>query len=311
MNRTSGRADTQTRRRAMAAAWALVALTACKKAEQQGAPADTVFTGITVADSFRTPESVLYDSSGDAYLVANINGSPAAQDDNGFISRVIPDGRVDQLRWIDGADTAVTLNAPKGMGIRGDTLFVADIDVVRLFDRLSGEPRGSWPVRGATFLNDVSVGPDGSVYVTDSGWKPDFSASGTDAVYRFDARGTATAVARGRQLGQPNGILAADSGVTVAASTGEVYRLDARGQRTDLPRAPAGGLDGLVRTPGGAWFVSSWNDSTVHRLAPGDTAWTAVVRGIESPADIGLDTRRHRLLIPVFNRNRVEVRPTR
>jgi sugar lactone lactonase YvrE len=290
---------------------AALALGACKK-QEQAAPADTVFTGLTVVDSFRTPESVLYDPAGDAYLVANINGTPLDKDDNGFISRINPDGRVDQLTWIAGADSAVTLNAPKGMGIRGDTLFVADIDEVRLFDRVSGEPRGSWRVRGATFLNDIHVGPDGTVYVTDSGLRADFSPSGSAAVWRFDARGSATAFARGAALGGPNGIYADSAGVTVVSyGSGEAYRLDARGTRTALPKPPAGGLDGLVRASDGAWLVSSWNDSTVRRLMPGDTAWIAVVRGVESPADIGFDTRRQRILIPLFNANRVRIVPAR
>jgi hypothetical protein len=36
----------------------------------------------------------------------------------------------------------VVLNAPKGLALSADTLFVADIDHVRLFDRVSGAPKG-------------------------------------------------------------------------------------------------------------------------------------------------------------------------
>jgi hypothetical protein len=31
-------------------------------------------------------------------------------------------------------------------------------------------------------------------------------------------------------------------------------------------------------------------------------------QNMESPADIGYDTKRHRLLIPLVNRNRIEIR---
>ena len=77
------------------------------------------------------------------YLVANINGGPSDKDGNGFISRISPEGEVIALKWIDGAAESVTpftLNAPKGMALTGDRLFVADIDVVRVFDR----ERGDW-----------------------------------------------------------------------------------------------------------------------------------------------------------------------
>lgn len=296
------------KRSAMALAAAVVVLAACKKQEQQAAaPADTVFRGLTI-EGFNTPESVLYDSVGDAYLVSNINGAPTVKDDNGFISRVNPDGHVEQLRFIDGAKDSVTLNAPKGLGIHGDTLFVADIDEVRLFDRMDGHSLGSWPVHGATFLNDLTVGPDGTVYVTDSGLKPDFSSSGTDAVYKFD-HGRAVAIARGADLGHPNGIFATEDGLTVVTfGSGEAYHLTYAGQRHPMARPPAGQLDGVLRS-GGRVIASSWADSSVFAMTPPDTTWTFVARGLESPADIGLDTRRGRLLIPQFNVNRVLVRP--
>src|SRR3990172_189647 len=137
---------------------------------------------ITVS-GFQTPESVLYDPTADLYLVANINGNPAGTDDNGFISRVTPAGQVQTLKWIDGASASVTLNAPKGMAIAGDTLYVADITAVRMFDRTTGQAKGAVNVPGATFLNDAAAGPDGSVYVTDTGLNPDFSPNGTHAVY--------------------------------------------------------------------------------------------------------------------------------
>src|SRR5262245_55231562 len=80
---------------------------------------------LTVADSaLNTPESVVHDTTGDVYLVSNINGSPVQKDGNGFISRVSPDGRIAEAKWIAGGVNGVTLNAPKGMAIKGDTLFV-------------------------------------------------------------------------------------------------------------------------------------------------------------------------------------------
>jgi sugar lactone lactonase YvrE len=289
----------------------ILALTAaCKKPEpavQQAAePAGTM----TVRDSFQTPESVLYDAAGDQYLVSNINGNPAAKDGNGFISRVSPSGSVTMLKWIEGGKNGVTLNAPKGMGIRGDTLFVADIDEVRMFDRTSGRPVGSIRVPHATFLNDVSVGPDGAVWFTDSGLKPDFSSSGTDAVYHRDPRGGALhQVAHGTDLGRPNGILADSTGaVVVTFGSGEVYRVDLQGHRTAMAKPPHGQLDGVVRAADGSLVVSSWEDSSVVGMKTGDTMYM-MMQKVETPADIGLDTRRKLLLIPVFNGNRIEIRP--
>jgi sugar lactone lactonase YvrE len=293
---------------------AVLALAACRQGERQAAADSTLVPGdsFTVADSFRTPESVLYDAVMDVYVVANINGSPADKDDNGFLSRVSPNGTVVELRWVDGASDGITLNAPKGMGIKGDTLFVADIDEVRLFDRTTGQPLGARPVRGASFLNDITIGPDGTVYVSDTGVRPDFSPAGTDAVYRFDAAGAPVALARGRALGGPNGLFAYDRGVLVVTYlSGEVYVLDSLGRRTDIQKPPAGGLDGVFMGPGGSVYATSWGDSTVHALLAGDEEWRPLLRGMPTPADIGFDTRRGRILVPIFTGDRVEVRPLR
>lgn len=134
---------------------------------------------------FATPESVLHDSVADVYLVSNINGGPADKNGNGFITQLTPEGRVRDLKWINGEVTGVAFDAPKGMAIRGDTLYVADVDCVRLFMRVTGAPAGKVCTAGATFLNGIAVDGNGTLYVTDSRLNPDFSASGTDAVWRF------------------------------------------------------------------------------------------------------------------------------
>ncbi len=269
---------------------------------------------IIVAEvGFQTPESVLHDSIADVYLVSNINGGPLATDGNGFISRLQPDGSVQTLKWIDGAGAGVTLNAPKGMGMSGDTLFVADITAVRLFDRVTGTPIGRWNVPGSSFLNDIAVDTSGVVYVSDSGLRagPDgFAPSGTDAVYRFDPDGTPTRITAGDPLGRPNGLAAGpDRLVLVSFGSGAVFQIDpTNGQTSGLPRPPAGQLDGVVRTSQGALLVSSWEGQAVYRMGPGGQ-FTTVVDSVEAPADIGYDARRDRLLIPLFTSNRVMIVP--
>lgn len=290
---------------------ALFLLAACG-AERRAAQAPVEQVAIRNA-GFQTPESVLYDEAGDVYLVSNISGSPLEKDDNGFVSRIGPDGGVLALKWLDGAAADVTLNAPKGMGIRGDTLFIADIDAVRLFHRATGAPLGAREIAGAMFLNDVAVGPDGTVYVTDSGLKAGpqgFAPSGSDAVYRFDASGRGVAVAKDTSLGRPNGVFADQIGlVVVTFGSGEVYQLNpASGARTPLPKPPAGSLDGVVRLSDGSLLVSSWDGKAVYRSAAGSGGtWTVAVDSVEAPADIGYDTMRQRVLIPLFTANEVRI----
>jgi sugar lactone lactonase YvrE len=283
----------------------------CTRDRQAEPPASQL---ITVADvGLRTPESVLLDRVADRYLVTNVNGAPLAKDGNGFVSRLEPDGTVETLRWIDGAAPDVTLHAPKGMAIRGDTLFVADIDVVRLFHRISGAPVGSWPVPGATFLNDIAVAPDGTVYVTDTGLRAGaggLEPSGTDAVHRFDASGTAETLVSGTALGGPNGIIVDKARVVVVTyRTGRLILIDAEtGQISGLPAPDRGQLDGIAVDGDGSYLISSWEGRAVYRMQAGGLYVTAVTN-VETPADIAIDRQRNRLLIPLFAADRVLLRP--
>ncbi|GAG56131.1 unnamed protein product [marine sediment metagenome] len=69
---------------------------------------------------FKKPESVLHDPQADLYLVSNIVGKALEKDERGFISKLSPDGKVLELKWIEGGRDGVKLNAPKGMAIAGD-----------------------------------------------------------------------------------------------------------------------------------------------------------------------------------------------
>ena len=86
----------------------IAGLTDGSVSEGQAAAPASAPTAIT--DVFQTPESVLYDPVADVYLVSNINGDPTAKDNNGFISRIGPDGTVMAAKWIAGGQGDVTLD---------------------------------------------------------------------------------------------------------------------------------------------------------------------------------------------------------
>lgn len=249
---------------------------------------------------FATPESVLHDPLHDTYLVSNINGSPSSKDGNGFISRVSPEGKVLTLKWIDGKTAGVTLNAPKGMALHEETLAVADIDAVRLFDRKSGKPKGDIVVEGAVFLNDVAAASNGMLYVTDSGG---------GAIYRIDPRKSVEKIAQGEKLRGPNGIKVKGDRIHVAGFAGKlIYRLDRDHNPTDFRELPEAGLDGLVLLDDGSLLVSSWRGSAIYHLPPSGEA-IAVFTDLTAPADIGYDAKRGYVLIPHFQDHKVEARP--
>ncbi len=264
---------------------------------------------------FESPESVLYDELADVYLVSNVNGGLADADGNGFISRLGPDGKVLNLKWIDGKASGVMLDAPKGMAFVGDKLYVADINVLRSFDRKSGQPLAKVAIVSATFLNDVSAGPNGTLYASDSGFGKiqglaDVQKTGSDAIYTVDPRGVVGVLLKGTELGQPNGLLADDAGVWVVNQVGQLSRVTVQGQPQVLARLPGAGLDGLALLDGGRLVVSSWDGSAVYisKAPPAPAgAFEPLITDLNSPADLGYDPKRRQLLVPLFKENAVYI----
>lgn len=280
-------------------------------APEPAPPAEPLKAEPVVLEGFSTPESVLYDAEQDVYFVSNINGSPLEADDNGFISRVNAETRQIEAKWIDGAAQNVQLNAPKGLAIVGDELWVADITRIAKFDRKTGEPKGTFHVRGATFLNDLAS--EAGVFVSDSGLKADgggnFAGTGTDAIWEVTGSKPKKIVGN-TSLNRPNGLaIAAGSIWAVSFGAAELYGIDngAKGQTATLP---AGGLDGLHVMEDGSFLVSSWDGKAVYR-GPANGPFRPVIENVESPADIGFDSRRNLVLVPHFTENRVTLHPLR
>jgi sugar lactone lactonase YvrE len=261
------------------------------------------------------PESVRYDADLDVFFVSNISGNPTMKDGNGFISIVRADSTGVTRMLVEsgkaaGGGKAITLNAPKGMAIIGDTLWVADIDVMHAINKRTGASIADVSVPGATFLNDVAVGADGAVYFTDTGIKFDASGNithpGVNRIFRLAGRALTT-VAEGDSLRNPNGLAWDATGKRwlLAPFDGKDVQTLAGGARTPTVLASGPGqYDGIEMLADGRVLVSSWADSSVYVISNG--AMTKMVSGVEAPADIGVDTKRMVLAIPRFNAGKIE-----
>lgn len=266
----------------------------------------------TIAGEFKTPESVLFDATDDVFFVSNINGSPGAKDNNGFISRVRGEGgEVDSLMFIAGGRGGVTLNAPKGLALTGDTLWVTDIDVVRAFDKRTGRAFASHTVQGAVFLNDIVAGPDGALYITDTGIRISESGMthpGPDRIFKLTRDGQVSTALQFDSLIGPNGIEWDDAGkrfIVVAFAGSDIYSWKPGDSAATRVASGKGQFDGVERLPDGRILISSWTDSSLYVLD--GSALSRAVTGVESPADIGIDSKRNRVAIPLFQANRIEL----
>ncbi len=254
------------------------------------------------------PESAHYDRDLNVWFVSNINGDPSKKDNNGYISRLKADGTPDTLKFIVAGKNGVTLNAPKGIAIVGDTLWVADIDAVRGFNKRTGAPVASVVAPQAKFLNDVAAGPDGTLYITDTGVIPDPKTGlkhvGPDRVYQVKGR-KATVALESAQLQGPNGIAwdPNDSDFVIVSFMGPGIFGWKPGSKDVRPLGTGPGQqDGVEPLPDGRLVVTSWADSSLFVVDNGRT--TKVASGIASPADIGLKDKT--VAVPQLMENKLQ-----
>lgn len=260
---------------------------------------------------FLVPESVEYYAEGDVYFVSNVNGHPLALDGNGFISKVSSAGRMIEVNWLRSDPGSYTLHAPKGLAIAGKNLYVADLREVHIFRLPEGKHVRTIPMEGVSVLNGATPVGDDSIIVTDTGYKKEgdgIAPSGTDALYRVWEDGRVEVIARDEAMGHPNGVFYAgdDEILVVTFGTSELFRMDMTGARTNLAKPPKGTLDGVEKLADGRILVSSWEGDAIYALES-DGTYTTVVSDIQDPADLGLDSKHNRLLIPLTNSDQIVI----
>jgi len=271
-----------------------------------------MFRKVGETPNLQGPESARYDRDLDVWFVSNINGTPLQKDNNGYISRLRPDGTPYTIKFIEGGKKGVTLNAPKGLAINGDTLWVADIDVARAFNKRTGALIANVSTQGrARFLNGATVGPDGAIYMTDTGVlfgsKGEVSHPGPDQVFRI-TRGGAKAVLTSPKLEGPNGITwdSKQRRFVIVSFLGKgIYGWKPGDKDVESIGSGPGQQDGVVFLPDGRLLVTSWTDSSLFVLENGQAR--KVVPKVPSPADIDVDPKDSRVAVPLLMENRVEL----
>ncbi|MCO4292317.1 hypothetical protein NF867_05510 [Solitalea sp. MAHUQ-68] len=109
-------------------------------------------SGIKTITGFSHPESVC--QHGSTIYVSNVGEKlePDQKDNDGFISKVnLKTGKIEELKFITG------LNAPKGLAIADNVLYVTDIDRVLGFNLKSKEKVFELTISESVFINDIEA----------------------------------------------------------------------------------------------------------------------------------------------------------
>lgn len=266
-----------------------------KKNESQSTSTDTLATESSAPKLTKawetdtvltTAESTLYDKSSNTIYVSNINGHHSEKDGNGFISIMSPDGKITELNWATGLD------APKGLALLNDKLYVTDIDQLVEINISDRKIAKKYPVEGAAFLNDAAT--DGkNVYFTDS-------QTGKVHVLEDGKINTVTEGMEGI-----NGLSFNDDG--------QLFILDGKGLRkyskenksAEPVNEVVTGGDGLVIIDDNTYIASRWQGE-IYLIKDGKEHLLLDTKSEESnTADIDYIAEENLVLVPTFMKNKV------
>ncbi|MBO9205352.1 MULTISPECIES: SMP-30/gluconolactonase/LRE family protein [Niastella] len=228
----------------------------------------------------KVPESVLYDAENKILYVTNIDGQPWEKDNKGSVGKVGLDGKIIAVDWVSG------FNAPKGMGLYKNNLYVADVDKVGVIDTKKGVLTQTIPVTGAEGLNDLTVDKKGVIYVSDSK---------TKKVHRIENGQVTTWL---ENLKGPNGVFIEGN---------DLYLLDAGSlNKVEKDKSLTKLADGLEHVTGKDYIVSCWIGTVYYVKGDGTKQMLLDTREQKSnTADIGYDAKNRIVYIPTFFKNKI------
>jgi hypothetical protein len=235
----------------------------------------------------KVPESALYDAENKVIYVTNIDGQPWEKDNKGSVGKVGLDGRIITVDWVSG------FNAPKGMGLYKNNLYVADVDKVGVIDIKKGVLVQTIPVTGAQGLNDLTVDKKGVIYVSDSK---------TKKIHRIENGQVTTWL---ENLKGPNGVLI-DGDNLYILDAGGLYKVEKDKALTKLADGMEASTDGLEHVTGKDYIVSCWIGTVYYVKGDGTKQLLLDTREQKSnTADIGYDAKNRIVYVPTFFKNKI------
>ncbi|MFP5042750.1 SMP-30/gluconolactonase/LRE family protein [Parasediminibacterium sp. JCM 36343] len=235
----------------------------------------------------KTPESVLAYKHCGFLFVSNIDGGAAAKDGKGSVGKVSLDGKIIKTDWVSG------LNAPKGMGILGNLLYVADLTEVVVIDIKKEKVIQHIPVDSSTFLNDIAVDKKGIVYVSDTR---------TGKVHRIENGKATTYLSK---LKAPNGLLCVDD-ILYVLDKGSLLKVTSNKQITSLADGMDASTDGIEMVTTDEFIVSCWAGIIYYVKADGNKQILFDNRATKiNSADIGYNAKEKIVYVPTFYGNKV------
>lgn len=259
---------------------------------------DTPFQQVVVT-GLESPESII--KINDRIFVSNMGvaADGFAKDSDGSISELSSDGTIIKKKFQNGI-----LNAPKGLAILGNTIYVTDIDRVVGFDINSGNQVFEHLITGNNFMNDLCVVNNSLI------------ASGTLSgnVYQINPQ-TNTSTILGNIVGangvtwdsKTNRLYVCSAGnITAPNPVGKLYVKDmttANSPFTELPNSPVASFDGIELIDDTKFITDDWTNGNVFVYDfQKNTSTTYTISGnTRGTADLHYDKSSQLIYVPIPN----------
>ena len=240
----------------------------------------------------RTPESVLIDRERNILYVSNVYLNPWEKDGNGFISKMDMEGNITELKWIEG------LNAPKGMGILGNSLFIADIDLLVEASIETGKIINTLEFDDNPELNDITVGQNGIVYV---------SGSNSQKIYAVE-NGNVEVYFEGEEGERFNGLYwEQDRILLITSASSQFKEINHATREATVIAEDMGHGDAIAPTGDGGYLTTSWNGKIFYISEGGETITLSDTEASEeNAADLDYSIENEILYVPTFFKNQVK-----
>jgi hypothetical protein len=204
-------------------------------------------------------ESVAYEPKEKVFYTGDFGPDlkPAEKDGKGFITKLSLDGKIIEKRFFP--PEGQTMNKPKGIWIRGNRLWVTDIDGVWIIDLKSKQGK-KLDLPGIQFANDPAI-LNGALYVSDNRADQLFRVEPADFLKSKTAP-KITVVFKGKDV-FPNGIYPGKGGdLLMVGFAGKdkpqgIYGM-APGKEPELLSDKFGMLDGVYRLRNGDILATDW-----------------------------------------------------
>lgn len=238
------------------------------------------------AAGFAFPESVAYDPAAKVLYVGQFRGTelkPAEKDGKGKISKVSLDGKILEQQFLPAPGEI--MNKPKGIWVKGNRLWVTDIDAVWIFDLTTRKGR-KLAIPGITFANDPAI--KGNVlYVSDNVADQLYSVEPADFL-NAKSDPAIKLVFSGKSV-NPNGLYPSKDGSLLMVGFKSdkeargIYSLGANGEVKPLSK-DIGRLDGLYEMKDGTILATDWNSGSLFSWSA-KAGMQTLASGFKGPAD--------------------------